>query len=392
MAKKIKNIKDQKETVNQNVDKKDSSLGTEKAEKTSPQKPQREPQTMEELLATADSSKLSIKRGDTVEGTVVSVSPREVLVDIGRKSYGIIAEWELEQVKEYASLLKIGDKIIAQIINPENDAGYTVLSLRRSSLEHRWTLLNKTKEGGEDIEVVGLETAKGGLLVDWQGLRGFVPSTQLEGNLISNPGNLIGKRLKVKVLEVDRSMNRLVLSQKAAALGVTPSIQRERLEKIKSGDTLKGTVSGIAPFGVFIDIEGLEGLVHISEIAWEKVENPNAIFKIGDKVEVVVLDVNKNEGKLNLSIKRLTLDPWKNILDRYPPETIITGKVVRLAPYGVFVQLEPGIEGLIHISKLTEGKEPKVGEEIECMVENIDQVKRKISLTLLPKEKPVGYR
>ena len=352
----------------------------------------KEPQTMAELLSMVGDVKIGAKRGDTVEGKVVSVSSREILVDIGKKSFGIVAEWELEQVKEYASSLKPGINIVAQVMNPENDMGYVVLSLRRANFERRWLELDKAKEEGLDLNVSILEVAKGGLLVDWQGLRGFVPYTQLESSFASNPLSLLGKRIDVKVLEVDKSLNRLVVSQKASSLGVTPSVQKEKLDKIKPDDVLKGIVSGVASFGVFVDMDGLEGLVHISEIAWEKVENPASIFKVGDKVDVMVLDVNKEEGKLNLSVKRLTPDPWKNILDRYPIDSTLSGEVVRQAPYGYFIRLEPGIEGLLHISKVTTGDEPKVGENINCMIENIDTVKRKISLTLVPKEKPVGYR
>jgi small subunit ribosomal protein S1 len=362
-----------------------------KSEKTF-SKSTKEPETMEELLAQVGGIDLGIKRGTTVEGVVISVSPNEVFVDIGKKSYGIVAEWELDQVRGYALALKPGEKVIAQVMNPENDTGYIALSLRKANFERRWIELEKSKIDGIDLDVSGLEVAKGGLLVDWQGLRGFIPFTQLEGNLAVNPMNLIGRNIKVKVLEVDKTINRLVVSQKASALGVTPVIQKEKLDKIKQNDVLKGTVSGIAAFGVFIDVEGLEGLVHISEIAWEKVETPSNLFKVGDKVEIMVLDVNKDEGKLNLSIKRLTPDPWKNILDRYPPEAAIKGTVVRNAPYGVFVRLEPGIEGLLHISKITAGEEPKVGETLECLIEKIDPMKRKISLTLVPKAKPVGYR
>jgi ribosomal protein S1 len=347
---------------------------------------------MEELLATVGNAPKILKKGDTVEGAVVSVTHREVLVDIGWKSFGIVAFWELEQVKDYAASLKPGDKVVAQVVNPENDMGYVVLSLRRANMERRWILLNQAKEKGNDLEVVGLETARGGLLVDWQGLRGFIPTTQLEGNLATNLISLIGKKIKVRVLEVDKTINRLVLSQKAAAMGVTPLVQKEKLAKIKPNDVLEGTIAGIAHFGIFVDVDGIEGLVHISEIAWEKVENPAALYKTGDKIEVKVLEVNQDEGKLNLSVKRLTPDPWKNILDRYPLESLIEGKVVRSAPYGFFVKLEPGIEGLLHISKVGSGEEPKVGEKIECMVEKIDPVKRKISLTLVPTEKPVGYR
>lgn len=253
-------------------------------------------------------------------------------------------------------------------------------------------MLAEKKKSGDDIEVTALEVSKGGLLVDWQNLRGFIPATQLDSAFSSNPAVLIGKKVKVKVLEIDPSINRLVLSQKAASLGISPDVLKDKLAKIKINNTLKGIISGIAPFGLFIDIDGLEGLVHISEIAWEKVENPNELYKVGEKTEVVVLEVNKDEGKLNLSIKRLTPDPWKNILDRYPVDSTINGKVVRIAPYGAFINLETGIEGLIHISKIPGGSEPKVGDKVECIVEKVDPVKRKISLTPVPTQKPVGYR
>lgn len=365
----------------------------QKVKKTSySKKPSREPETMEELLSQSGGIQLAPKRGDTVDGIVISVSSREVLVDIGKKSFGIVAEWELEQVKDYAASLKVGDKVVAQVINPENEVGYSVLSLRKTSMERRWVMLNQKKETGEDIEVLGLEVARGGLLVEWQSLRGFVPSTQLDPSVTYNPATLVGKQIKVKVLEVDQTVNRLVVSHKAAVLGISPATLRSKLDTIKTSSVLQGLVSGIAPFGLFVDIDGLEGLVHISEIAWEKVESPSTFFKVGDKVEVMVLDVNTNEGKLNLSIKRLTPDPWKNILDRYTSDTSVTGKVVRVAPYGYFVQLEMGIEGLIHISKIPTGSEPTIGQMIECVVEKVDPVKRKISLTFVPKEKPVGYR
>lgn len=351
-----------------------------------------EPQTMDELLAQTGGLILGIKKGTTVDGIVVSVTPREVLIDIGKKTFGIIASWELEQVKEYAASLKPGEKVTAQIINPENESGYATLSLRKTSSERRWVILSDVNKKGEDIEVLGLEVAKGGLLVEWQSLRGFIPSTQLDQEVIGNPFTLIGKKIKVKVLEVDPKLNRFVLSQKAATLGISPAVLKDKINKIKQGDTLKGVVSGIAHFGLFVDIDGLEGLVHISEIAWEKVENPASLFKTGDKVEVVVLDINLEEGKLNLSLKRLTPDPWKNILERYPPDSQVTGIAMRVAPYGIFVKLEPGIEGLIHVSKITAGSEPKIGEKIECIVEKVDPTKRKISLTIVPHAKPVGYR
>lgn len=376
-------------------DKRDKSSTKKKASPTVSKnisKSKKEPQTMDELLKQIGDQSLGFKKGDEVKAKVVSKSAKETLFDIGKKSYGILARWELEQVKDFANTLKVGDCVSAQVMNPENDAGYTVLSLRKASSKQRWDHLAKMQERGEDLEVLGVDVAKGGLLVEWQTLRGFIPASQLDAQFVSKPTSLIGKRVKVKVLEVDKSINRLVLSQKAATLGVSPKELKAKLAKTKPNSTLKGTVSGIAPFGLFIDIDGLEGLVHISEIAWERVEEIKDIYRAGDKIEVLILEVNRDKGKLNLSIKRLTPDPWKNILDKYPIDNQVKGKVVRIVPYGVFVQIETGIEGLIHISKLSGTKAPKVDDDIECIIESIDPVKRKMSLNFLPKEKPVGYR
>ncbi len=352
----------------------------------------KDPQTMDELMAMGLEKKLSVKKRDTVEGTVINVSSKEILFDIGMKSYGVLADWEMKNAGDLLKTIKVGDKMTAQVISPENDMGYIVLSIRKASQELRWDKLYQAKDKGEDITVTGLEQARGGLLVDVNGLRGFVPSTQFDQESAGEISSFVNKKLKVKVIEVDKAANRLVLSQKASKLGVTPKLQKEKLEKIKPNDVIKGTISGVAPFGVFVDIDGLEGLVHISELAWEKVEDPSSLYMIGDEVEVMVLEVNTNEGKLNLSVKRLTPDPWKNILDRYPVDSNVSGEVMRSAAYGYFVKLEPGVEGLIHISKVTPGEEPKNGQQVECIVEKIDPAKRKISLTFIPKEKPIGYR
>lgn len=391
MTKKTKEKKPKTKTV-KGKKKKPQAAKDKKETKVSKKKPHIEPQTMEELLDQIGDKKLGVKREDTVKGTVVSKSSKEILIDIGKKSYGIVAQWELEQVRDYAKTLKVGDKVTAQVRNPENEYGYVILSLRKASSQRRWKFLKEIQEKGKDIEVKGVDVAKGGILVEWQNLKGFIPASQLDPDYASKPSTLIGQLIKVKVLEVDKSLNRLVLSQKAATLGLSPSELKEKLSKVKPEQVLKGRVSGIVPFGIFVDINGLEGLVHISEIAWEKVENPASRFKVGDEIEVMILEVNQEEGKLNLSMKRLTPDPWKNILDKYPVDSTVKGEVVRIAPYGIFVQIEPGIEGLIHISKMGSGKPSKVGEEIECIIESIDPSERKISLSLLPTEVPVSYR
>ena len=224
-----------KTKIEKQVKKSQKSLKEESASKSpelkqikAKSKSTREPQTMEELLNMSGITSFSMKKGTTLNGTIISISSKEILVDIGKKSFGIVAEWELEQVRDYVKQLKVGEKVTAQVVNPENEYGYTVLSLRKASHESRWEMLADIKEKGEDIEVVCIEPAKGGILVDWQALRGFVPTTQLSVEYAMNPVSLINKRIKVKVIEIDSAINRLVLSQQASALGDTPTNQKDR--------------------------------------------------------------------------------------------------------------------------------------------------------------------
>ena len=349
-------------------------------------KSSKEPQTMEELLNNTGYQLRGFKRGDTVTGKVISIKPSEILIDIGYKSLGIISEREIDLVAGLFPNLKVGDEILVQIVSPETDAGQIVLSIRRAGLDKKWQELLEKKEKGEAVEVSNLESARGGLLVDWQGVRGFLPASQLASALGTKS---LGEKIKVIVLDIDKTTNRLVFSEKRAQ---GEKRNPEALAKIKIAQTYEGTVSGIVPFGIFVNVEGVEGLVHISEMAWEKVGNPSDYYKIGDKIKVLVISTNTLTGRLNLSVKQLTADPWQELVKKYNPEQQITGKVKKISSFGVFVELEKGIEGLIHISKIPPEVELKENEKITCVIEGIDYQKRKISLTLVLKEKPVGYR
>lgn len=371
--------------------KKNSSKPLSKTKKSSKQKV-KEPQTMEELLAQTGYKIHGFKRGEIVEGKIVSLSPREILIDVGGKSYAIVSPREFEFIKDLVQNLSVGDKVTARVALPENEEGQIVLSLRRTAFQKRWEFLQEAAKKREEIEVVGTDVIRGGLLTDFYGIRGFIPASCLSPEFAGQPERLRGRRLKVKVLEVDRNQNRLVISQKAVISLQQREKQEKALKKIKLGEVYKAKVAGIAPFGVFMDVGGVEGLVHISEIAWEKVGNPSDYFKIGDEVKVKVLEIDKEQGKLNLSCKQLTPDPWENIEKKYKKDKTVKGKVTRVSPYGAFVSLEKGIEGLIHISKIPPGQELKEKDVAECVVERIDKEKRKISLSLVPKGKPVGYR
>lgn len=373
---------------------------TNPSEKSSKTNLTKNPQTMEELLALTGYALKGIKKGDVVEGTIVRVSPKEVTVDIGRKTHAVVIDRELENYRDTLMALKTGDRVVAQVIVEENDRGQTVLSLRRSIFEKRWTDLTQKQKSGEPVEITLKEPVRGGMLVDYGGLRGYIPQSQLDQSLLKQAEKLTGRRVQAKVIEVDKETNRLVFSQRAVAEGEALSKQKDILSAVKIGESVQAAVTGVVPFGAFAKFKvtkageehEVEGLIHISEIAWEKVEDPGQYLKVGDSLKVKVIGVDPATGKLTLSLKQLLPDPWEDVLDMFPKDSQVKGTVSRVSPYGVFVTLAPGIEGLIHISKMAPGGEPKVGEEINCTVEDVQPDKHKISLSMTLKEKPIGYR
>lgn len=356
----------------------------------------REPSTMEELLSQTGYQLRGYKRGDVVGGSVLSISPSEILIDIGFKSSGIVSEREMPLIKDLLPNLKVGDKITVQIVSPESEIGQIILSVKRAGLDKKWREAKEKLDKSETVEVLGLESGKSGLLVDWQGLRGFIPASQLDGE---RTGGVISAKIKVQVIEVDRSANRLVFSEKKVSSPEKLAKKQAVLAKFKIGETYEGKVTGIVGFGIFVGLDGLpagrqvvEGLVHISEMAWEKVQNPSDYFKTGDKVKVMVISKEEMTGKLNLSIKQLTKDPWQELVKKYTVEQQISGKVMKMTGFGAFVQIEKGVDGLIHVSKLPAGTELKEKQAVTCVIEAIDFQKRKISLGLVLTEKPMGYK
>jgi len=348
------------------------------------------PSTMEELLAATGYTIKTFKRGDVVEGTVTELAGRTVFVDVGGKMEAVVAEGEYETSKDYLRALKPGDKITGVVVSPESDSGQIILSLRRAVEDSRWKALEKAHEDDEIIEVKVKEATRGGLLVETDGAYGFIPSSQLSRE--------VGDKqvLKVKVIEVDRAENRLVMSEKAVTEAVEIEARKKALGVVKNGEIYDGVVTGLVPFGAFVEIkikkDVLEGLVHISEISWEKVDDVNKVLKEGDKVKVMVIGLDEENGKLALSLKRLSDDPWKVMAAKYPVDSKHKGKVTKIAPYGVFVHLEKGIEGLIHASKMPAEATFVEGQEVEVFVESVDMDKRRLSLGVVLTEKPVGYK
>ncbi len=358
------------------------------------------PQTMEELLAMTGYTLKGLKKGDVLEGTIRRVSPKEITVDIGRKTECVVIDRELETYKDALMALKPGDRVVAQVIVEENDRGNPVVSLRRNIFERRWKELAEKQKSGETMEVLFKEPVRGGILVDYGGIRGYIPQSQLDSDSAKQLEKLTGRRARVKVVEVDQTTNRLVFSQRQAVEGEALAKQKEILSLVPVGESVQATITGVVPFGAFAkftvakggETHDVEGLIHISEIAWEKVDDPNAYLKVGDALKVKVVGVDEQTGKLTLSIKQLLPDPWEHVLDMFEKDSVVRGTVSRVTPFGVFVTLSPGIEGLIHISRVSPGEEPKAGEEITCTIEDIRPDQRKVSLSMTLTEKPVGYR
>lgn len=353
--------------------------------------------SMKELLKEGEEIR-SFRRGQIIEGSVISTSHNALLLDVGGKGEGIVTGRELEDEDRSFKNLKEGDKVLVSVVQPEDAQGYLVLSLRRSEQIRKWKEMERIMGDGDIIEAKILDYNRGGVLVEVMGIRGFVPLSHMDSVHFSEvdrskaagslsevkqrSANLKGKKIKVKIIELDKKQNRLVLSEKKAEKISEKelSARAKKLESLKIGDKVKGIVVSVLPFGLFTDIDGLEGLVHISEMSWEKVNHPGDLYKIGDKVKGKVLKKSPAEGSLEISIKQTLKNPWEDLEKKYPVGKKVKGKVSKVVPFGAFVNLEPGLDGLIHVSE-TIGP-IKEGEKIEAVVVNSSSKMQKLALSV----------
>ena len=344
--------------------------------------------TMEELLALDGHTVRALAHGDIVDGTVVRVDPDEVLVDIGAKSEGVISNRELTARGEVAIELTAGDEIKVYVIQPENEQGNVVLSLRKARAEGIWLTVAAKESEGEIIDAEVREQNKGGLIVNIMGLRGFLPSSQVARQFSGNLIELVGTKIPVKILEVNRKRNRLIVSQRAAQDEDRARQREELFEKLIMGDVVEGKVSGLTSYGAFVNLGGADGLIHISELSWDRINNVSDMLAVGDDVKVKVIKLDPELSRISLSLRQMSSDPWDTIEDRFPAGKLVEGEVTKTKKYGAFLQIADGVEGLLHISELSwdhvERTEDvlKVGEVIEVMVLNADKVRRRISLSL----------
>ncbi len=362
--------------------------------------------TMAELLARAGGkTQRRFTKGERVEGTVLSKNSQSVIFDVGGKSEGIVKEKGYTDAKEFIENLKVGDKVLVTVLVPETRDGITILALKDAIKDISWADLEKAKESGVEVPVLGKGVGTAGFVVDCMGIEGFIPMSQLGREVAGNAQDLVGKYFKAKVMEVDKAGNKLVLSEKEISEAGDIALTKKAMEEVKEGEVYTGTVTTVATFGAFVKIEVpvkkdlpagrqekayIEGLVHVSELAYSKVNLPSDVVKEGDKVEVRVLASHK--GKLSLSIKQALKDPWTEASEKFPVDKKVSGKVIRISDFGVFVELEPGIEGLIHITKIPPTEKIVVGQEIKTVVEDINIKDKRIALGLVLTSIPVGYK
>lgn len=345
--------------------------------------------TMDDLLAQAGDNVKQLTVGETVDGTVLSVKKHEILIDLGPLGVGLVPRREVSLSKNY----NVGDSVIASVIDTELEDGYSLLSLRKAAKDRGWDEVMAKLESGEIITVVPYDANRGGLLVEYEGIRGFLPVSQLSAEhyprvgssdkdeILQRLNNLVKKDIKARILDADRKANKLIFSEKEA---VKEGLA-ERFQKLAIGDTVTGVVTGVVDFGVFVNVEGIEGLIHISEISWERVNNPSDYVKVGQTIEAKIIAIDKE--RLSLSMKQLTKDPWLDEVEQFKPGEKVEGTVTRITPFGAFVQLSPAVEALVHVSELGgDGTDPEkvftLNERKEFTVLDIDKENRKISLSL----------
>ena len=340
-------------------------------------------------MASWDKSFQELHLGTRVSGKVVKITHDEIFVDIGWKSEGVIPLKELTVARKTPAenFPAIGDEITAVVIRVENEAGHTVLSKRQADEERAEERLKKIAESKEEIQAKVVEVVKGGLVVDL-GIRGFVPASQVQLGYVENLNQFLGQTLRLRMIDFDLSKRKVVLSQKVI-LAEEQAIKRQKLlETLKEGDVVTGVVRRMADFGVFVDIGGIDGLLHVSDMAYTRVKHPSEILKIGDEVTVKVLKLEQETGKLSLGLKQLKESPWAQAAENYPVGSLVQGTVVRIVTFGAFVQLADGVDGLVHISQLADHRVNKVedvvkvGERITAKVIECKPEVKRISLSI----------
>lgn len=345
-------------------------------------KPEDFPDLLEKTLITFND-------GDVIEGTIVRIDRNEVMVDVGYKSEGVIPSRELSVRKSVnpKDLVNEGDKIQALVLDKEDDEGRLILSVKRAIYEKAWGDIQRISDSDESVKGTVIESVKGGLIVDI-GVRGFLPASLIDVRRVKELTSYIGEEIEAKILELDRQRNNIVLSRKAHLEEEQSGERQSFLEDLEIGNIKEGKISSIVNFGAFVDIGGMDGLVHVSELSWRHVENPNEVVKVGDTVTVKVLEIDNDKERISLSIKQVTEDPWLDFELQYKQDDIVDGDVTKVVPFGAFVTIGKGVEGLVHVSEISTDKvdSPElalaIGQKVKIKITELDIPKRRVNLSI----------
>ena len=352
----------------------------------------------EEMNALIDGTINPFDEGDLVTGTIVKLDRDEVLLDIGFKSEGVIPVRELSIRRDVdpSEVVSLGDQIEALVLQKEDKDGRLILSKKRAEYERAWISVEEKFKAGETVTGEVIEVVKGGLILDI-GLRGFLPASLVDLRRVKDLDMYLHTEIEARVIEMDRNRNNVVLSRRVLLEEGRKNERAEILSKLSKGMRLKGTVSSIVDFGAFVDLGGIDGLVHISELSWNHVNHPSEVVKVGDEVEVEVLDVDLQRERISLGLKQTTEDPWKKLIESYPLGSIVDGKVTKTVPFGAFVELANGVEGLVHISEMspkhidTPTQVVHAGDEVKVKVMEINPERRRISLSMKAAAADLGF-
>ena len=344
-----------------------------------------------------DGTLTDFDEGDLIDGTVVKIEHDEVLVDIGFKSEGVIPARELSIRKDAdpSEVVNLGDKLEALVLQKEDKDGRLILSKKRAEYERAWIQVEDKFKAGEVVTGEVIEVVKGGLILDI-GLRGFLPASLVDLRRVKDLTAYLGTEIEARVIEMDRNRNNVVLSRRVLLEEGRKNERAEILEKLTKGMRLKGTVSSIVDFGAFVDLGGIDGLIHISELSWSHVNHPSEVVKVGEEVEVEVLDVDLQRERISLGLKQTTEDPWTKLVETYPVGTITDGKVTKIVPFGAFIELGDNVEGLVHISEMalkhidSPAQVVHVGDTVKVKVMDVNVERRRISLSMKAAAEDLG--
>jgi small subunit ribosomal protein S1 len=341
------------------------------------------------LVPNYDATIHPFSEGDVVSGKVVRIDQDEVLVDIGYKSEGVIPSNELSIRKSVdpSEEVELGEDVDALVLTKEDQEGRLILSKKRARFEKAWRRIEKAADSGEPVEGTVIEVVKGGLILDL-GVRGFLPASLVDIRRVQNLDEFMGQKLECKVIELNRSRNNVVLSRRAVLEEERKEVREQILGKLEPGQVVEGKISNIVDFGAFVDLEGIDGLIHISELSWSHVNHPSEVVSIGDTVTVKVLDIDKDRQRISLGLKQTQEDPWQKVLNEYKEGDVVEGKVTKIVAFGAFVQILPGVEGLVHISELAQhhvespAEVVRPGDELKVKILEVDDSRRRLSLSV----------